>query len=129
LADRASLDPLEYRRRLLAHDSRALQVLNTDAERARWNEPPAAGRVRGLAFAKAFRTLIAQVAEVSISGSSLKIHRVVTAIDCGDALDPDHVSNLVEGGIAWGLSAALMSEITFADGRTVPSNFHDFASA
>lgn len=126
LAQRAGRDPLEYRRTLLAGDTRALAVLDTAAEKAQWREAPPAGRVRGLAFCEAFRTLVAQIAEVSVRDGLITVHRIVSAVDCGDALDPDHVVNLIEGGIAWGLSAALLSEITFDNGRTAQSNFHDF---
>lgn len=126
LAQRAGHDPLDYRRTLLAGDARALAVLETAAEKAQWREAPPAGRVRGLAFCEAFRTLVAQVAEVSVRDGLITVHRIVSAVDCGDALDPDHVVNLIEGGIAWGLSAALLSEITFVHGRTAQSNFHDF---
>jgi isoquinoline 1-oxidoreductase beta subunit len=126
LAQRAGRDPLEYRRALLAGDPRGLAVLDMAAKHARWSEAPPLGRARGLAFCEAFRTLVAQVAEVSVRDDVITIHRIITAVDCGDALDPDHVVNLIEGGIAWGLSAALLSEITFSNGRTVQSNFHDF---
>jgi isoquinoline 1-oxidoreductase beta subunit len=126
LAERAGRDPLEYRRALLADDERALAVLNSAAVNAQWTELPGAGRVRGLAFCEAFRTLVAMIVEVSVQESVVTVHRVVTAVDCGDALDPDHVRNQIDGGIAWGLSAGFSSAITFAEGRTVQSNFHDF---
>jgi isoquinoline 1-oxidoreductase beta subunit len=126
LAERARVDPLEYRRALLAGDDRGLAVLNLAADKARWAEPPAAGRVRGLAFCEAFRTVLAQVVELSVRDNVITVHRCVTAVDCGDALDPDHVENLLEGGIVWGLSLAMTSEITFAEGRTAQSNFHDY---
>jgi isoquinoline 1-oxidoreductase subunit beta len=126
LAERANRDPLEYRRELLAGQTRALAVLDLVAHRARWDEPPPPGRTRGLAFCEAFKTVIAQVVEVSVTGNLVRVHRVVTALDAGEVLDPDITSNSIEGGIAWGLSAALKSQITFERGRAVQSNFHDF---
>ena len=126
LAERAGRDPLDYRRTLLAGDDRALAVLDLAAEKAQWRVAPPPARVRGLAFCEAFGTLIAQVVEASVTDGVVRVHRVVTALDCGFALDPDNTTNLVEGGIVWGLSAALTSEVTFARGRTSQSNFHDF---
>ena len=126
LAERAGRDPLEYRRTLLAGQTRALAVLNLAADKARWDRPPAAGRARGIAFCEAFHTVIAQVVEVSVTDNVVRVHKVVTALDAGEVLDPDITTNSIEGGVAWGLSAALKSQITFEGGRTVQSNFHDF---
>jgi isoquinoline 1-oxidoreductase beta subunit len=126
LAQRAGRDPLDYRRALLAGDARALAVLDMLAARSGWSQPPPDGRVRGLAFCEAFRTVVGQVVELSVRDMRIIVHRVVTVVDCGDALDPDHVLNLIDGGIAWGLSAALASEVTFSGGRADQSNFHDF---
>jgi len=81
---------------------------------------------RGIAFTEAFATIICQVVELSVSGLDVKIHRVVSAVDCGTVLNPNIAANNIEGGVAWGLSAAFKSEITFERGRTVQSNFHDY---
>jgi len=69
---------------------------------------------------------LAQVVEISVEGKSVRVHRVVSAADCGTTLNPNIAANNIEGGVAWGLSAAFKSEITFARGRTVQSNWHDY---
>jgi isoquinoline 1-oxidoreductase beta subunit len=127
LAHRKGQDPYRYRRELLAGDARALRVLDLAAEKSGWNTVAPAGRYRGIAFCEAFRTLTAHVVEVSVPRQgAIRIHRVVCAVDPGTVLDPGIASNSIEGGVAWGLSCAFFSEITFANGRTVESNFHDF---
>ena len=84
-----------------------------------WNTQAPPGRFRGLAFCEAFRTLIAQVVEVSVQEDALKVHRVTSVVDAGIVLDPGNSTSQIEGGVAWGLSAALKSEITFEHGRVV----------
>jgi isoquinoline 1-oxidoreductase beta subunit len=79
-----------------------------------------------MAFTEAFATIICQVVELSVSGTVVTVHRVVSAVDCGTVLNPNIAANNIEGGVAWGLSAAFKSEITFAGGKTVQSNFHDY---
>ena len=80
-----------------------------------------------MAFCEAFRTLTAHAVEISVpANGAIKIHKVVCAIDPGTVLDPGISANSIEGGVAWGLSCAFKSEITFAGGRAVESNFHDF---
>lgn len=87
------------------------------AEKSGWSSPAPPGHVRGIAFAEAFRTIVAQVVELSAKGKAITIHRVTTAVDCGIVVDPGNSRNQIEGGVAWGLSAAFKSEITFARGR------------
>jgi isoquinoline 1-oxidoreductase beta subunit len=129
LAHAAGKDPYEYRRALLlAHvdNQRALDVLDRVVREAGWSEQRQ-GRHHGLAFAHAFDSYIAQVVEISVPApDTIEIHRVVSAVDCGHVLDPRIATSVIEGGIVWGLTQALISEITFERGRTVQSNFDDY---
>jgi isoquinoline 1-oxidoreductase subunit beta len=125
LAARARRDPYLFRRDLLK-DERALKVLETVAEKSGWKRRVPKGGGRGIAFTEAFRTHIAHVVELSVTRGLVKIHRITCVIDCGVALDPEICKNSIEGGTVWGLGAAFKSNISFKDGRTVETNFHDF---
>jgi CO/xanthine dehydrogenase Mo-binding subunit len=122
----AGKDPYEARRALLAGAPQNLRVLDLAAEKAGWGKPLPAGVARGIAQAKAFGSHCAQVAEVSVSGHHVRVHRVVAALDCGTVINPDLVRAQVESAVVFGLSAALRQEITFANGRVQQGNFHDF---
>jgi isoquinoline 1-oxidoreductase beta subunit len=127
LAHRKGQDPYLYRRELLAGNERALRVLDLAAEKSDWTNRAKTGRYRGIAFCEAFRTFTVHVVELSIpEAGSVKIHRVVSVVDPGTVLDPGISANSIEGGVAWGLSCAFKSEITFANGRAVESNWHDY---
>ena len=126
LARASGVDPVAYRRRLLADQPRHLGVLNLAAEKAGWGSPPPAGRARGVAVHECFGSYVAQVAEVSLANGRIRVHRVVCAIDCGIAVNPATIEAQMESGIAFGLGAALESAITFADGRVQQSNFDDY---
>lgn len=127
LAHAGGKDPLAYRRALLADHPRHLAVLELAAAKAGWGEPLAPGKGRGLAVHESFHTFVAQVAEVTIGPKGeVKVDRVVCAVDCGIAVTPDVVKAQMEGGIAYGLSAALFGEITIKDGAAEQSNFHDY---
>jgi isoquinoline 1-oxidoreductase beta subunit len=131
LALAANTDPVEYRRSLLADSPRAHAVLELAAEKAGWGKPlpaSAGGKTgRGVSILYAFGSYIAQVAEVEVSASNdVTIKRVVCAVDCGVVVNPDTVQAQMEGGIIFGASAALWGEITFKDGRTEQSNFHNY---
>jgi isoquinoline 1-oxidoreductase beta subunit len=126
LARAAGQDPLAYRRARLARHPRHLAVLDLAAERAGWGTPPPAGRFRGLAVHESFGSFVAQVAEISVNANRIRVHRVVCAIDCGTAVNPAGVVAQMEGGVVFGLSAALYSEITLRAGRVQQSNFHDY---
>jgi isoquinoline 1-oxidoreductase subunit beta len=126
LAHHSGKDPYEFRRNLLRDDSRGLAVLDLAAARSGWNQAAGAGVFRGIAFTEAFATIICQVVELSVKGNLVKIHRVVSAVDCGTTLNPNIATNNIEGGVAWGLGTAFKSQITFDRGRTVQSNFHDY---
>ena len=126
LARAAGVDPVAYRRRLLAGQPRHLGVLDLATQKAGWGSPLPAGRARGVAVHESFGSYVAQVAEVSLVNGRIRVHRVVCAIDCGIAVNPATIEAQMESGIAFGLGAALESEITFKDGRVQQSNFDDY---
>jgi isoquinoline 1-oxidoreductase subunit beta len=119
----AGKDPLALRRELLAKHPRHLAALNLAVKRA---GPPKKGVARGIAVHESFNTVVAQVVELSRRKAGLKIERVVCAVDCGVAVNPDVVAAQMESGIAYGLSAALSGAITISDGMVDQSNFHDY---
>ena len=120
-------DPYEFRRKLLAKAPRHLAVLELAATKADWGKPLVAGRFRGIAMVKAFGTYVAEVAEVSVAkDGAVRVHRVVCAVDCGRVVNPATVEAQMEGGIAYGLTAALRGEITIDRGRVQQSNFNDY---
>jgi isoquinoline 1-oxidoreductase beta subunit len=125
LAHAAKVDPVEYRRRLLQAHPRHLAVLELAASKAGWGTELPAGRFRGIAIHESFGSIVAQVAEVSVRDKSIRVERVVGAIDCGVCVNPAGVAAQMEGGVGFGLSATLHSELTIADGRVVQSNFTD----
>ena len=126
LAVSAQKDPWRYRRELLGDDTRSIAVLDLVAEKSGWSQKPPAGHFRGIAFAEAFRTVIAHVVELSVKGQEVTIHKVTCAFDCGIALDPDICRSSMEGGIAWGLTVAFKSNVTFSKGAVDQSNYHDY---
>jgi isoquinoline 1-oxidoreductase beta subunit len=127
LAHAAGKDPYELRVALLRKHSRHRGVLELAAAKAGWGKPLPEGHGRGLAVHESFGSFVAQVAEVSVSGKGrVKVHRVVCAIDCGPAVNPEGIRAQMESGIVFGLTAALYGEITFEKGRVKQSNFHDY---
>ncbi|BCR06764.1 aldehyde oxidase [Desulfuromonas versatilis] len=127
LAAAAGRDPLQFRRELLAGHPRHKGVLELAAEKAGWGKPSAEGRGWGLAMHASFGSFVAQVAEVSVDAKGqIRVHRVVCAVDCGRVVNPDTVKAQMESGIVFGLSAALLGEITLHNGRVQQSNFHDY---
>ncbi len=128
LAAASGKDPLEFRRALIPHDNpRALTVLNLVAEKSGWGTPLPAGAGRGIALQFSFGTLMATVAEVEVAATGeVKLRRVTVALDCGPVVNPNTVVSQVQGGLVFGLTTALYSEITMQDGRVQQSNFHDY---
>jgi isoquinoline 1-oxidoreductase beta subunit len=127
LAHAAGRDPVEVRRKLLANRPRQLATLNLAASSASWGEPLPSGRARGIAVHESFNSVVAQVAEVSLRPDGLpKVERVVCAVDCGTAINPDVVRAQMEGGIGYGLAAALWSEVTLVQGRVQQRNFDGY---
>jgi isoquinoline 1-oxidoreductase beta subunit len=126
LAHSAGRDPAEYRRTLLAKNPRALRVLELAAQEAGWGQPLPSGNGRGLSVLNDFGSFLAQVVDVEVEPSGhVRVKRVVCAVDCGFAVNPDIVRAQIEGGVIFGLSAALYGKITVAKGRIVESNFDD----
>ena len=128
MAKAAGKDPVEFRRALLEKEPRPLGVLNLAAEKAGWNKPLAAGRYRGIAVVESFGSFVAEVAEVSLDrkGRTLQVHKVVATVDCGRYVNPETIRAQIEGGIIYGLTAALKGEITIANGRVEQSNFNGY---
>ncbi|MCA1404349.1 xanthine dehydrogenase family protein molybdopterin-binding subunit [Ensifer sp. IC3342] len=124
VAEAAGRDPVEFRLSLLEPQSRHATVLKLAAEKAEWQKPLAEGRFRGVALAESFGSVVAEIAEVSADGNGgIKVERVVAAVDCGLAVNPDQVRAQVEGGIGFGLGAILGEEITLTDGKVDQGNF------
>src|SRR5690606_31678565 len=113
----------------LADAPRHRAVLERAAWMAGWGAPPPPGRGRGIALVESFGTIVAQTAEVEVVDGRIKVHRVCVAADCGEVVHPDGAAAQIEGGVLFGLSAALYNEITIRDGRVVQSNFHDYPMA
>jgi isoquinoline 1-oxidoreductase subunit beta len=127
VAAAAKKDPYELRRALLKDQPRQLRTLNLVAEKAGWGSPLPAGRGRGLALAEWQPTVCAQVAEVSVAADgAVRVHRVVCAVDCGPAVNVGQIEAQVQGGIVYGLTAALYGEITIDKGRVRQGNFNDY---
>ena len=119
-------DPYELRRELLKDQPRHRHVLELAAEKSGWGTPLPEGRARGIAMRKSMETFVAEVAEVSVEGGKVHVHKVVAAIDCGIAINPWNVVAQVESAIVFGLTAALHGELTLEKGRVQQSNFHDY---
>ncbi|RMH82300.1 xanthine dehydrogenase family protein molybdopterin-binding subunit [Pseudomonas sp. AOB-7] len=128
----AGQDPYAFRHALLDSQPRHRGVLELAAKQAGWDQPLAAGaegekRGRGIAVHESFGSFVAQVVEVTVKADgSYKLDRVVCAVDCGIAINPDVIRAQMEGGIGFGLAAALHGAITLKEGRVEQSNFHDF---
>ncbi len=126
LATATARDPYELRRELLRDKPRHLAALDLAARKAGWGTPLPARRGRGIAVAESFGSFVAEVAEVSVSDNRVRVHRVVCAIDCGPVVNPDTIEAQMEGGIAFGLTAALWGQITIERGRVKQSNFDNY---
>ena len=126
LAHAAGKDPVEFRLGLLKDHPRHVGVLKLAAEKAGWGKPHD-GKGLGIAVHESFRSFVAQVAEVAIGDDgSLKVEKVVCAVDCGIAVNPDIIVAQMEGGIGYGLGAALRNKITLTSGGVDQSNFDDY---
>ena len=123
LAALAGRDPYEYRQALLAERPRHLAVLDRAAREAGWGQPLPSGHHHGIALHESFGSIVAQVAEISLIDGKLRVERVVCAVDCGLAVNPDQVVAQMQSGIIYGLSAALYGEITLEGGAPVQGNF------
>ena len=126
LAAAAGKDPYPFRLALLDKHPRLKRVLQMAAENAGWGTPPPTGRFRGIGLMEGYGTSMAQVAEVSVSGKTVRVHRVVVAADLGKMVNPNIVRQQLESSIIFGLGAVLYGEITLKDGRVQQTNFHDY---
>lgn len=126
LAALTQKDPYQYRRGLLQKQPRHLAVLDLAAQKAGWDKPLPKGIGRGIAVHFAFGSYSAHVAEVSVTGGKVKVHRMVCAIDCGQYVNPGIIAAQTESGAIFGASAALFQELTFENGRLQQTNFNTF---
>ena len=127
LAHRSGQNPYQFRLNMLADKPRHAAVLKAAAERAGWERNLAPGHAQGIALQESFGSIVAQVAEVSISETGqVRVHRVTCAIDCGRSINPDTVAAQAESGVIFGLTAALYGEITIDQGRVMQNNFTDY---
>ncbi|MEA3067006.1 MAG: isoquinoline 1-oxidoreductase subunit beta, partial [Sphingomonadales bacterium] len=127
MAHAGGQDPYGFRRRLLKGKPKHLAVLDAAAIRARWEQPPAPGTFRGIALNEACESICAQVVEASVSDAGVvRVHRVISAIDCGHVVNPLSVELQTQSAVVFALTAALYGEITIADGGVQQSNFHDY---
>jgi isoquinoline 1-oxidoreductase subunit beta len=126
LAAAGGKDPLELRRRLHARTPRLVNVLNVAAERAGWGRPLPAGRFQGIAAIAGFGSFNAQVAEISMVNGKVRVHRVVCVVDCGRVANPNGVVQQLEGGIVYGLSAALRGQVTIERGAVKERTFGEY---
>ncbi|HEY9213496.1 MAG TPA: molybdopterin cofactor-binding domain-containing protein [Ancylobacter sp.] len=126
MAAAAGADPLIFRRKLMANHPKHLAVLEAAAKGIGWDTTPPEGVYRGLAQVMGFGSYVAAVAEVSVSGGKLKIHRIVAATDPGHVVNPQQVEAQVAGSFVYGLSAMLYGECTVKDGRIEQENFDTY---
>ncbi|MFZ0869725.1 MAG: molybdopterin cofactor-binding domain-containing protein [Rhodanobacter sp.] len=128
LAHHAGKDPLEYRRALLQKNPRTLAVLNLAAEKIGWGSAPLPSRVaRGIALGEPFGSRVCAIVEIEVTAQGeVRLRRAVVSLDCGIGVNPSSIEAQVQGGLLFGLSAALYSEITIKDGAIEQSNFNDY---
>ncbi|HLQ88991.1 MAG TPA: xanthine dehydrogenase family protein molybdopterin-binding subunit [Xanthobacteraceae bacterium] len=122
----AGQDPIKFRRSLLAHRADFQQVLDVLESKSDWGKPMPAGKGRGMAIHESYDSIVGMVAEVAVSNGEVKVERVVIACDCGVVVNPRGVETQLEGGMIYGLSAALFGEITVKNGRVVEGNFDTY---
>ena len=126
LAHAAGRDPIDFRLAMLAKHPRHRRVLETVRTMAGWGRPAPQGRFRGVAVAESFHSFVAQIAEVSVEGESIKVHRVWCAVDCGIAVNPDVIKAQMEGGIGFGIGHIMKSAITLEGGLVQETNFDTY---
>ncbi|MEX3979791.1 molybdopterin cofactor-binding domain-containing protein [Paraburkholderia sp. EG287A] len=126
LAVAAKTDPVTYRRNLLGKSPRALNVLDVATRAANWGPPMPKGQGRGVAVMHAFGSFLSMVADVTVDDGEVRVNRVVCAVDCGMAVNPETIEAQIQGGIVFGITAALWGEITIERGRVTQTNFTDY---
>ncbi len=125
LAAAAGMNPYDFRMRQLANKPRQRRVLELAAERAGWGKAQA-GRHQGVALMEGYTSHLAQVAEISIVGGELIVHKIVCVVDCGQMVNPRIVESQIESGIVFGLSAARWGDVTIAGGKVRQTNFNNY---
>jgi isoquinoline 1-oxidoreductase beta subunit len=125
LAAAAGQNPYDFRLKGLKAKPRAANVLRLAAQRAGWGHAPE-GRYQGIALMEAYATNMSMVAEISLTGRSVKVHKVVCVVDCGQMVNPRIVDSQIESGIIFGLSSALWGEVTLAAGQVQQTNFNNY---
>jgi isoquinoline 1-oxidoreductase beta subunit len=127
LALAAGKDPMAFRRVLLANNTRALAVLDAVAQISNWSSAPPRGSARGVAFLVGFGSIVAEVAEISLTSTqTIKVNKIFCAVDCGTPVNPDSIEAQMQGGIVHGLSAALWGQVTFTAGKPNVTNFNNY---
>jgi isoquinoline 1-oxidoreductase beta subunit len=128
LAQAAGKDPVEFRMHLLSNNMRARRVLQTVAEKGDWGKPVPKGKGRGIAQHACFGSYVAQVAEVSVNekDGTVKVDRIIAAVDCGPVVNPDPLIAQIEGSVMMGLSTTFKEKIEFANGGVKSANFDDY---
>ena len=127
LATAAKQDPVEFRRKMLTKNPRALAVLNLAAKKSNWGTALPAGYGRGIELQFAFGTYISCALEVEVTPQAeIVLHRAVVAVDCGSTVNPDTLRAQIQGGLLFGLGTAMYNQITLTDGAVDQSNFHDY---
>ncbi|WP_321908550.1 xanthine dehydrogenase family protein molybdopterin-binding subunit [Paraburkholderia sp. J11-2] len=126
LAVAAKTDPVSYRRNLLGKSPRALGVLDVATRAANWGPPMPKGQGRGVSVMHAFGSFLSMVADVTVDDGEVRVNRVVCAVDCGMVVNPETIEAQIQGGIAFGITAALWGEITIERGRVTQTNFTDY---
>ncbi|KVU82369.1 aldehyde dehydrogenase [Burkholderia ubonensis] len=126
LAAQANTDPVQYRRALLGKSPRARNVLDVASKAAGWGTPLPTGQGRGVSVMHAFGSFFSIVVDVAVDDGDVQVKRVVCAVDCGMAVNPDTIDAQVQGGIIFGITGALYGEITIENGRVAQSNFTDY---
>lgn len=126
LATAAGTDPVAFRLALLEKHPRHRNVLQLAADKSQWGKSSTAGLARGIALHESFKSVVAQVAEVQLEDGEPRVRRVVAAVDCGIAINPDNIKAQLEGGIGFGLGAVLHSKITLVDGEPEEANFDGY---
>ena len=125
LAAAAGMNPYDFRMRQLANKPRQRRVLELAAERAGWGKAQA-GRHQGVALMEGYTSHLAQVAEISVVGGELIVHKIVCVVDCGQMVNPRIVESQIESGIVFGLSAARWGDVTIAGGKVQQTNFNNY---
>jgi isoquinoline 1-oxidoreductase beta subunit len=126
MAHAAGKDPVAFRRELLAHRPDFQQVIDLLVEKGDWGKPMPRGTGRGVAVHESYDSIVGMTAEVAVQNGEVKVQRVVIACDCGTVVNPRGVENQLEGGMIYGLSAALFGEITIKNGRVEQGNFDTY---